>query len=192
MTEEQKQAVLDNIGLVYSTIKQLNIKITDDNIQTGCIGLINGIKTFDASKGYKISSYLTTCIKNEVVKEYLLSKCDNRKANNKAISIYEEESEGLMIIDTLYSPTNVEREVLFKIEMERVYDSINKLKPIYKEIIEYRHGLNDGKPLNLPEIAKIYGVSHQNINQKLNTIYKKLRDELNEKDNRKDKNKNTK
>lgn len=192
MTEEQKQTVVNNLGLVFLTLKLMNIEITEDVIQIGNIGLINGVKTFDESKGFKISSYLTTCIRYEIIKEYKLSQCNNRKANMNAVSIYDEVAENTMIIDTLNSNTNVEREVLFKMEMERIYDSINKLKPIYKEIIEYRHGLNNRKPLNLPEIAKIYGVSYQNINQKLNTIYKKLRDELNEKNNREDKNKNTK
>lgn len=192
MTEEQKQMVLDNIGLVFLSIKQLNLKVTDDYIQIGSIGLIKGVKNFDESKGYKLSSYLTRCIKNEIIAEYNSSLCMKRQSDLNAISIYDEATEGIMIIDTLYSPVNVEHEVLFKMEMEKVCESMKVLKPKYKEILEYRYGLNGKPQLESDEISVMYGVTRQCIDEKLRRIYKKIRDEMNEKNNKKNKNKNTK
>lgn len=192
MTEEQKQMVIDNIGLVFLSIKQLNLKVTDDYIQIGSIGLIKGVKNFDESKGYKLSSYLTRCIKNEIIAEYNSSLCMKRQSDLNAISIYDEATEGIMIIDTLYSPANVEHEVLLKMEIERVCESMKVLKPKYKKILEYRYGLNGRPQLESDEISVMYGVTRQCIDEKLRRIYKKIRDEMNEKNNRKNKNKNTK
>lgn len=50
-----------------------------------------------------------------------------------------------------------------------------KLKPFECDYINYRFGLNGGEPLSLKEIASIYGVSHQYVDQTISRIIRKLR-----------------
>ena len=65
--------VLNNTGLIIMVIKQLNIfPKTEDEFQEyfdyGMEEMIKGAKTYDKSKGIAESTYLTICIKHEIMK----------------------------------------------------------------------------------------------------------------------------
>lgn len=57
-----------NEKLVWDVIHKMNCEPTEDLYQVGSIGLINAIRQFDASKGFKFSTYASTCIRNEILR----------------------------------------------------------------------------------------------------------------------------
>ena len=71
----KEQMILCNYGIVFSIMKTLSIPLTDEDMfQTGIIGLLKAINTFDASKGYSFSTYAFPIVRNELLLVFRKSK----------------------------------------------------------------------------------------------------------------------
>lgn len=71
----KEQMVLCNYGIVFSVMKNLGIPLTDEDMfQTGIIGLLKAINTFDTSKGYQFSTYAFPIVRNELLMAFRKSK----------------------------------------------------------------------------------------------------------------------
>lgn len=71
----KEQMILCNYGIVFSVMKNLGIPLTDEDMfQTGIIGLLKAINTFDASKGYSFSTYAFSIVRNELILVFRKSK----------------------------------------------------------------------------------------------------------------------
>lgn len=67
--------ILSNHGIVFSVMKNLSIPLTDEDMfQTGIIGLLKAINTFDTSKGYQFSTYAFLIVRNELLMAFRKSK----------------------------------------------------------------------------------------------------------------------
>lgn len=71
----KEQMILSNHGIVFSVMKNLSIPLTDEDMfQTGIIGLLKAINTFDTSKGYQFSTYAFPIVRNELLIAFRKSK----------------------------------------------------------------------------------------------------------------------
>lgn len=71
----KEQMILSNHGIVFSVMKNLSIPLTDEDMfQTGIIGLLKAINTFDASKGYQFSTYAFSIVRNELLMAFRKSR----------------------------------------------------------------------------------------------------------------------
>lgn len=71
----KEQMILSNKGIVFSVMKNLSIPLTDEDMfQTGIIGLLKAINTFDTSKGYQFSTYAFPIVRNELLMAFRKSK----------------------------------------------------------------------------------------------------------------------
>lgn len=71
----KEQMVLSNQGIVFSVMKNLSIPLTDEDMfQTGIIGLLKAINTFDTSKGNQFSTYAFPIVRNELLMAFRKSK----------------------------------------------------------------------------------------------------------------------
>lgn len=71
----KEQMILSNHGIVFSVMKNLRIPLTDEDMfQTGIIGLLKAINTFDTSKGYQFSTYAFPIVRNELLIAFRKSK----------------------------------------------------------------------------------------------------------------------
>lgn len=71
----KEQMILSNQGIVFSVMKNLSIPLTDEDMfQTGTIGLLKAINTFDTSKGYQFSTYAFSIVRNELLIAFRKSK----------------------------------------------------------------------------------------------------------------------
>lgn len=71
----KEQMILNNQGIVFSVMKNLSIPLTDEDMfQTGIIGLIKAINSFDTSKGYQFSTYAFPIVRNEILMAFRKSK----------------------------------------------------------------------------------------------------------------------
>nr|DAM32815.1 MAG TPA: DNA directed RNA polymerase subunit [Bacteriophage sp.] len=71
----KEQMVLANYGIVFSVMQNLSVPVDDEDMfQTGIIGLLKAINTFDFSKGYKFSTYAFPIVRNELLMSFRRSK----------------------------------------------------------------------------------------------------------------------
>lgn len=64
----KEQIILSNYGIVFSVMQKLSIPVSDEDMfQTGIIGLLKAINTFDVSKGYQFSTYAFPIVRNEIL-----------------------------------------------------------------------------------------------------------------------------
>lgn len=71
----KEQMILCNYGIVFSVMKNLGIPLTDEDMfQTGTIGLLKAINTFDDSRGYSFSTYAFPIVRNELLLVFRKSK----------------------------------------------------------------------------------------------------------------------
>lgn len=71
----KEQMLLSNHCIVFSVMKNLSIPLTDEDMfQTGIVGLLKAISTFDASKGYQFSTYAFPIVRNELLMAFRKSK----------------------------------------------------------------------------------------------------------------------
>lgn len=71
----KEQMILSNHGIVFSVMKSLSIPLTDEDMfQTGAIGLLKAINTFDTSKGYQFSTYAFSIVRNELLMAFRKSR----------------------------------------------------------------------------------------------------------------------
>lgn len=185
-----EKLVTENMGLIYLAIKQLHLNYkTDDEFQeyydAGLEGLIKGAKKYDSETGFKQSTFLLVCIKNEIKKE-LYSKTMPKRFNPNGsdlsldynfISDDEQSFE-----DFIPDPNvNVELEVEKKIEVERLIQALNSLKNEKdKEAIKLYYGLDGYQECGTCEkVAKIMGVTRNAVWLRIKRGQEKLKKILN-------------
>ena len=83
--KEQKDLVVNNLGLVRHCMKKFKIAPSDydDIFSIGTFGLIKAVQTFDSSKHIAFSSYACICIANEIKMHYRKEK---KRLNDVSLS----------------------------------------------------------------------------------------------------------
>ena len=68
----RKTLIERNLRLVAHIVKKYSIRENDieDIISIGIIGLIKAIDTFEIDKNYKLATYASRCIENEILMEF--------------------------------------------------------------------------------------------------------------------------
>lgn len=163
----EEKIVSDNINLIYMVLKKYGLyRKLDEYYDVGLIGLIKGVKTFDDSKGYSISTYLVRCITNEVLAYQRKMTMKKRGGGIKDISIYtpinEEEKE---LLEVIPSNEDIEENIIKKEQLEMIYKEISKLSDRDKFIICSSYGLLDHKELTQYETANKLGVGQSTVSR---------------------------
>ena len=170
----EEELYLEHKALIYMAIKQKHLYLsTDDEWQkyydAGEIGLIKGIRSFDETKGYKISTYLFTCISREILRVIQLDNLPKRKnPYGKDISLNQivddDSTEPTELMDFIPSEVDIEKEVEEKIKYEHLYTALEHLRnQKCKEIIIMYYGLYGNKERTLEEIGNKLGISKQRV-----------------------------
>lgn len=171
--------IIENQKLIKFTIKKMNLSWkTEDEFQeyydNGLIGLINGAKTYSIDKG-KPSTYLYTCIKNEISKG-ITSKLHFKRVINYKYKLSLDEplllsnnGNDKMLSDVIPDPNiNIEEDFEKKLEKEKLMYAIDKLENKQDKLFlcDY-YGLNGHKQLMAKEIEKKYKVSYTTVSNRL-------------------------
>lgn len=183
--EYRNKLIIGNYKLVIKEALKYTYQGYDleDLKSIGVIGLIKAVDNYKIDKNLSFSTYATKCIKNEILMKF-------RKKENNTISIYEEYQESnssnkILIEDLLRSNDDIEQEVIDKImfveNINKVYDILETLDPIRKEMILDFFGLNR-KKLTQNEMAKKYNVSRSYISKILANTLKRIKSRLKSKD----------
>lgn len=162
--------IISNQGLIGKVIKDLKCYWrTEDEFQdlydAGMIGLIKGAKEYKKELS-SISTYLYTCIKNEICKSIYLSEMQKRKINKKVYLSFDQPCAdddtttiGELIRD---EKVNIENDIINSITREEVRNAISKLKPRYQQILKLKYGI-ECEQQSIVNIAKILGCSRKNV-----------------------------
>ena len=195
---DEEKLYLENKPLIYMAIKDKHIYCkTEDEFQeyydAGVDGLLKGIRTYDETKGYKISTYLYTCICNEL--KHKITKINTKKRKNEygrdlsLNKIIDTDENGLTEFgDFIPDPNiNIEEDLEKEIEKAKILYAVNQLQNEKdKLIIKMYYGLDGYEELgNYREIAFVLGLSKQRIYMRYQRAYKKIK-EIYEKANDKD------
>ena len=192
----EEQMILDNLPLIYKSIKKMRLRWeTEDEWQdyydSGLIGLIKGVRTFDESKGYTLSTYLIPCIENEI-KHHLTNKTALRRLNIKGTDISineflgdEENDEKLSILQD--KRVSVEKEAIKNVLIDEIIECLNKMENKKNVVvIKLYYGLDGFPQMNYPEIAKIFKVTTSAIEDRTKRAIRRIREELEENKNEKE------
>lgn len=170
MTEEQQNLVIDNMRLVYHLIKKYNYD--EDYASIGMIGLIKGVKSFDSSKGYRLSTYLCACIDNEIRYSYR-----NTKNHRNTLSLEDcFVTENIKIIDCIPDASmNIEDNLIKKETYDRLNKAIMKLDEEERDIIISLYGLYGHERKKQVELANKYHYSQGYLSRLHKKIIEKLK-----------------
>lgn len=150
----------------------------EDLISIGTIGLIKAISTFNHERGNRLATYAARCIDNE-----LLMYFRGKKKTSREVSLYEpigtdKEGNQINLMDVVES---MDRDIFEIIELKgntrKVYEMIPKvLNGREREIIEWRYGLYNRKPVTQREIADKLGISRSYVSRIEKRALEKLKE----------------
>jgi RNA polymerase sporulation-specific sigma factor len=178
-SKEAKDKLIEhNLRLVVHIAKKYaaNEQMLEDYISIGTIGLIKAINSFKEEKGYKISTYASKCVENELLMYLRATKKNKSELSLNSIIGTDKDGNDMELFETLDNqdrdPTD---EIYNKVITEQMIKYINdNLSKREKEIMFMRYGLDNKIPKTQQEVADILKISRSYVSRIETKIQKKL------------------
>ena len=150
----------------------------DDIISIGTVGLIKGIDSFDPQKNYKLVTYISRCIENEI-----LMSLRNRKKSSQDVYMndpldFDKSGNALTLVDIIAEDDNIVEKIDNKIKISKLKEYMDScLDQREKKIICERYGLFGQNERTQNEIAKELNISRSYVSRiekrALKTLYER-------------------
>ena len=172
-TEKEKEA--------KAVLIEHNLRLVEDLISIGTIGLIKAINTFNPVKNIKLATYASRCIENEILM-YLRrnSKTKMEVSIDEPLNVDWDGNE-LLLSDILGTDDDViSRRLEDEVEIALLGKAISKLTKREQMIIRLRFGIGnrEGMEKTQKEVADLLGISQSYISRLEKRIMKRLRKEI--------------
>ncbi|MDD2509658.1 MAG: RNA polymerase sporulation sigma factor SigE [Syntrophomonas sp.] len=166
--------------VVYIAKKFENTGINiEDLVSIGTIGLIKAVNTFQPKKNFKLATYASRCIENEILM-YLRRNIKNRVeiSLDEPLNVDWDGNE-LLLSDVLGTENDmIYKQIEGEVEKSLLWKAMHKLNNREKTIIQLRFGLADGDEKTQKEVADILGISQSYISRLEKRILKRLQREI--------------
>ena len=180
LTEEEiNEGMNAHEGLVHALAERLagacGGEADDDLLQAGRMGLWDGLKRYDKSRGAKQTTYVAWWVRRAILRE--LEKRRKYAALFPA-SLQDPVGEDGATLGDLYADAvaaDPGDDAAREEELEAVRERMKTLSPRERETVELHYGLADGVPLALKEIAARQGVSTTMVHKVLRRALAALR-----------------
>lgn len=177
--KEAKTILIEhNLRLVAHIAKKYAKKEQDleELISIGSIGLIKAINSFSSDKGYKISTYASKCVENEILMFIRSSKKQQAEVSMNTIIGTDKDGNDMELADTLdIQDKDIIDTIYNKVLSEQMINYINtKLPQREKEIMNLRYGLDGSNPKTQQEVADHLGISRSYVSRIETKIQKRM------------------
>ena len=180
-TKARQTLVERNLRLVVYIAKKFENTGSgiEDLVSIGTIGLMKAINTFKTDKNIKLATYASRCIENEIL---MFLRRTNRLIGE--ISIDEplnQDGDGneLLLSDILGTePDTVSKGLEDEVDKKLLRNSMEKLNPREKNIMELRFGFKTGNEKTQTEVADMLGISQSYISRLEKKIISKMKKEI--------------
>lgn len=184
--DARNELIEHNLRLVAYIVNKhySDSKEQEDLISIGTIGLIKAAETFDTEKSISFSTYASTCIRNQIKMYFRKTKHKNNEVYMNEPIDTDKNGNELTIADIFKDDVCVDEEVDLRINMKKLYESIdNVLDERERMIICKRYGLIDkngivSRPLAQREVADMLKISRSYVSRIEKKAIEKLKKEF--------------
>lgn len=172
-----------NLRLVVHIAKKYttNEQELEDFTSIGTIGLIKAIDSFKDNKGFKISTYASRCIENEILMHIRTSKKQKAEVSMNQVIGTDKDGNDMELIDTLVlKEKDTVDDIYDKTILNQVLEYIDKnLNKREKLIMNKRYGLDGSNPKTQQELANELGISRSYVSRIETKVQKMLKKTIN-------------
>lgn len=168
-----------NLRLVVHIAKKYTADESEleDFTSIGTIGLIKAIDSFKDNKGYKISTYASRCIENEILMHIRSTKKQKAEVSLNQVIGTDKDGNDMELIDTLELK---EKDTIEDIHDRNVLEQAlkyieNNLNDREKYIMNRRYGLDGSKPKTQQELANELKISRSYVSRIETKVQKLLK-----------------
>lgn len=151
----------------------------EDLISIGTIGLMKAINTFNTDKNIKLATYASRCVENEIL--MFLRKSNKIKGEISIDEPLNQDGDGneLLLSDILGTEGDItSRRIEDEVDKKLLKESIVKLSPREKYIMELRFGFGNDEEKTQKEVADMLGISQSYISRLEKKIISKMRRDI--------------
>ena len=180
--DAKEKLIEHNLRLVVFLAKKYENTNTDleDLVSIGSIGLIKAINTFRGNKNFKLATYASRCIDNEILMYLRKNKKTKSEVSIDQALTLDAEGNELHLEDIIGTEKNtIEQEIENDYDKQIMIKEILSLKPRDREIMILRYGLLGTDEFTQKEVAEKLGISQSYISRIEKKVIKKLKNILN-------------
>lgn len=180
-TKARQTLVERNLRLVVYIAKKFENTGSgiEDLVSIGTIGLMKAINTFKTDKNIKLATYASRCIENEIL--MFLRRTNRLKGEISIDEPLNQDGDGneLLLSDILGTePDTVSKGLEDEVDKKLLRNSMEKLNPREKNIMELRFGFKTGNEKTQKEVADMLGISQSYISRLEKKIIGKIKKEI--------------
>ena len=167
-----------NLRLVAHIAKKYasNTQDNEEYISIGTIGLIKGIDSFSEDKGFKLSTYCSRCVENEILMHLRSSKKTNGDVSMNSVIGTDKDGNDMELIDIIEQEgvdpiDNIYNKVVTKEMLKYIKEELSERE---RKVIQMRYGLNGEPERTQQEVADTLNISRSYVSRIETKIQKKL------------------
>ncbi len=167
-----------NLRLVAHIAKKYaaNTQDNEEYISIGTIGLIKGIDSFSEDKGFKLSTYCSRCVENEILMHLRSSKKTSADVSMNSVIGTDKDGNDMELIDIIEQDgidpiDNIYNKVVTKEMLKYINENLPERE---RKVIYMRYGLGKEEEKTQQEVADILNISRSYVSRIETKIQKKL------------------
>lgn len=167
-----------NLRLVAHIAKKYasNSQDNEEYISIGTIGLIKGIDSFSEDKGFKLSTYCSRCVENEILMHLRSSKKTSADVSMNSVIGTDKDGNDMELIDIIEQEgvdpiDNIYNKVVTKEMLKYIKEELSDRE---RKVIQMRYGLNGEEEKTQQEVADILNISRSYVSRIETKIQNKL------------------